>query len=127
MTYAPVRVGLIGCGNIAQTYLSNAAMFADRFVVAAVADIDPAAARAAGERYGLPAVSPEAMMADPSIDAILNLTVPSAHVPVALAAVRAGKHVYLEKPLGTSVAEAKELLSGAAERRLLVGAAPDTF
>lgn len=127
MTYSPVRVGLIGCGNIAETYLSNAKLFADRFVIAAVADIDPDAAQAAGTRHGLPAVSPEELIADPSIEAILNLTVPSAHVPVALAAVQTGKHVYLEKPLGTSVAEAKGLLARAGDMRVLVGAAPDTF
>jgi predicted dehydrogenase len=127
MTYSPVRVGLIGCGNISDTYLSNAAMFADSFVIDAVSDIDPNAAKAAGIRHRLPAVSPEELIATPSIEAVLNLTVPSAHVPVALAVVQAGKHVYLEKPLGASVQEAKELLARAKERGVLVGAAPDTF
>jgi predicted dehydrogenase len=127
MTYSPLRVGLIGCGNISETYLSNASLFADRFVIEAVADIDPNAAKAAGARHRIPVLSPEELIATPSIEAVLNLTVPAAHVPVALAAIEMGKHVYLEKPLGTSVAEAKKLLARAKERRVLVGAAPDTF
>ena len=61
------------------------------------------------------------------VEAVLNLTIPAAHVPVALAAVEAGKHVYLEKPLGTSVLEARKLIERAADKGVLVGAAPDTF
>lgn len=127
MTYPPVRVGLVGCGNIAETYISNAVMFSEQFEIVVVSDINAAAADAAGSRHGLAVATPDAVIADPSIEVILNLTIPAAHVPVGLAAIEAGKHVYLEKPLGTSVAEASAMLDRAREKGLLIGAAPDTF
>ena len=123
----PLSVGLIGCGNISTTYLGNAGMFAEAFRIVAVADVNMQAARTAGEQHGIPAIPVEAMLADPAIEAILNLTVPSAHVPVARAAIETGKHVYVEKPLGLTVADATALLAAAATRGLRIGVAPDTF
>ncbi|MEZ5865877.1 MAG: Gfo/Idh/MocA family oxidoreductase [Geminicoccaceae bacterium] len=58
---------------------------------------------------------------------MLNLTTPAAHVPVGLAAIAAGKHVYSEKPLAVSVAEARRLVEAAAAAGLRIGCAPDTF
>ena len=52
------------------------------------------------ERYGIPkAYSVAEMLADPDVDLVLNLTPPQDHVDVILSAIRAGKHVYSEKPL----------------------------
>jgi predicted dehydrogenase len=61
------------------------------------------------------------------VEVVLNLTVPSAHAPVALAALEAGKHVYNEKPLAITREEGRAILEAAAARGLLVGCAPDTF
>ena len=58
---------------------------------------------------------------------ILNLTIPKAHVPVAVAALDAGKHTYAEKPLGISREEGQRVMRIANERKLRVGCAPDTF
>lgn len=127
MNAQPLRVGLIGCGNIADTYLANAPLFADSFRITAVADIQKPAADRIAAKFGLPAVGPDDLLANPAIDLILNLTIPAAHVPVALAAIDAGKHVYLEKPLGVSVGQAQTLLDRATAKGLQVGAAPDTF
>ena len=66
-------------------------------------------------------------MEDGSVDLVLNLTLPQAHVPVGLRAVDAAKHVYSEKPLGLSVAEAKSLLEAARSHGVRIGCAPDTF
>lgn len=123
----PLKIGLVGCGNIAQTYLNNAQYFKDDFVIVAVADIDAKAADTIATRYGLVSRPPAELVADPDIEAVLNLTIPAAHIPVALAAIEAGKHVYLEKPIGTNAAEARRMLARAAEKKVLVGAAPDTF
>jgi predicted dehydrogenase len=73
------------------------------------------------------ACSPDEALADPAIDVIINLTVPQAHAAVALAAVRAGKSVYNEKPLTLRREEAQTLLAEAKQRGVLVGCAPDTF
>jgi predicted dehydrogenase len=72
-------------------------------------------------------MSVDALLADPAIEIVVNLTVPLAHVEVGLRAVAAGKHVHSEKPLGIDVAEARRLLDAAAARGVRVGSAPDTF
>jgi predicted dehydrogenase len=122
----PVIVGLIGCGNISSAYLRAAPLFPEISIKScADLDVDRAASRAA--EFGLQAVSVEALLADPEIEVVLNLTVPQAHVPVGLAAIAAGKHVHGEKPLAISSAEARLLLDQADAAGLRVGCAPDTF
>ena len=55
----------------------------------------------------MPARPVDAVLADPAIEIVLNLTIPKAHVEVGLMAIAAGKHVHSEKPLGVTVAEAR--------------------
>ena len=60
------------------------------------------------------------------VDIVLNLTIPEAHAEVSLQALEAGKHVYSEKPLATTVADGVAIVAAAKARGLRVGAAPDT-
>lgn len=122
----PFGIGVIGTGNISMTYMRNAALFADVRLVAC-ADVSAEAARARAAEYGVRALSVDALLADPEVDLVLNLTVPSAHVEVTLAALSAGKHVFTEKPLATSAADGRRLVAEAEARGLLLGSAPDTF
>ncbi|MFN4243248.1 MAG: Gfo/Idh/MocA family protein [Tepidisphaerales bacterium] len=123
----PVRIGVIGCGAIAGQYLGMARQF-PQVTIAACADLNREAAEKRAAEFGVPKVcSVEELLADPSIEIVLNLTVPKAHVPVSMAALDAGKHTYLEKPLAVDVAEGRKLLRRAAEKGLRVGCAPDTF
>jgi len=127
MTGDPVGVGLVGCGNISGIYLENLRRFAGVEVVAC-ADVDPARAAARAAEFGVPSAVPvEALLADPAVELVLNLTTPDAHAPVALAAVAAGKSVYNEKPLAISLADGQRLVDDARARGVRVGAAPDTF
>lgn len=119
-------IGIIGCGNIAATYLRNAGLFRG-IEIRAVADIRPEQAALRAREFGIPALSQEALLADPAIGLVLNLTVPAAHAAVSRAALLAGKHVFSEKPLALSTAEGSALLTLARERGLSIGAAPDTF
>ena len=121
-----VGVGIIGCGNISEAYLKAAGTF-PILDVRSVADLRPEAARASANAFGLTATTVEELLADPSIDIVVNLTVPAAHVEVGLRAIEAGKHVHSEKPLGLGTKEARTLLDCAADRGLRVGCAPDTF
>ena len=122
-----VRVGVIGTGAISAAYLGMAANF-PIVEMAAVADIDMDRAKAAAEKYKVPkACSVDELIADKSIELVLNLTVPKAHVPVALKILAAGKHTYAEKPLGIDRAEGEKLLASAKANNLRVGCAPDTF
>jgi predicted dehydrogenase len=122
----PVGVGVIGCGNISSPYLTAAKKFPILDVIA-LSDANPATAEARGAEFGIPARSVDALLADPAVEVVLNLTIPKAHVAVGLEAIAAGKHVHSEKPLGVNVAEARKLVEAAAAKGLRVGCAPDTF
>ena len=123
----PLRIGIIGIGNISGIYLSNLSKFRSTTVVA-VADLDRSRAAAAAEGYNVPLVlSPDELISHPDVELVLNLTVPAAHGPVALQAIHANKHVYNEKPICTSMAQADELQREADARNVRIGCAPDTF
>ncbi|MEU4743547.1 Gfo/Idh/MocA family oxidoreductase [Actinosynnema sp. NPDC023658] len=123
---APLGVGVVGAGVISEEYLRNLTAFPD-VRVSAVADLDPARAAAQAARHGVPrSCGVGELLADPDIGLVVNLTVPAAHVEVGLAALDAGKHVWLEKPLGLDRAGARALLDRAGERGLRVACAPDT-
>ena len=127
MEVAPVKVGVIGCGNIAPAYLRQCPLF-EILEVAAVADVLPERAEARAEEFKVPQVcTPEELLADPEIELVINLTVPQAHYEVSLAAIAAGKSVWSEKPIALERAQARKLLDESAERGVLVGCAPDTF
>jgi hypothetical protein len=121
-----VGIGIIGCGNISEAYLKAAATF-PILDVRGVADLRPEAAQARADAFGVKAMSVAALLADPSIEIVVNLTVPLAHVEVGLQAIEAGKHVHSEKPLGIHTKEARTLLDRAVSRGVRVGCAPDTF
>ncbi|WP_380054367.1 Gfo/Idh/MocA family protein [Falsihalocynthiibacter sp. SS001] len=121
-----VNVGVIGCGNISDAYLKAAPQF-EAMQIIACADINPDAAIAKAETYGIQALSVEDLLADDRIELVLNLTTPQHHVPVGLQILNAGKHSYSEKPLAIDLSEALKLVELAAQKGLRVGCAPDTF
>jgi predicted dehydrogenase len=96
-------------------------------VIKSCADLDESRAKARGLEFGVAASSVDALLADPEIEIVLNLTIPQAHVPIGLDAIRHGKHVYAEKPLAIEAAEGRRLMDAAAAAQRLVGSAPDTF
>ena len=123
-----LRVGVIGAGAISDIYLKNmTTRFGDRLHVVAIAarHIENAEKKAA--QYGIRACTVEALLADPQIDMVVNLTPVGEHYALIRAALLAGKHVYTEKTLTDDAAKAAELLKLADERGLYLGAAPDTF
>ena len=120
-----LRIGIIGCGVIADIYCKNTPRFAD-IEMRACADLRAEAAAKLAEKYGLVPMTVSDLLASRDVDIVLNLTVPAAHAEVSMAALNAGKHVYSEKPLAHSVAAAHELVSTARERGLRLAAAPDT-
>ncbi|HEU5369624.1 MAG TPA: Gfo/Idh/MocA family oxidoreductase, partial [Ktedonobacterales bacterium] len=123
----PVKVGVIGCGTISGIYLETIKHLKILEAVAC-ADLFLERAQARAAEFEVPgACSVEALLTDPEVELIINLTVPAAHAEVALAALQAGKHVYNEKPLAISREDARRMLDLAQERGLLVGNAPDTF
>jgi predicted dehydrogenase len=129
---ARLGVGFIGTGNISSAYL-KAILGKDGLPgfsvldVRALSDMRDEAASARAAEFGLKAMTVDEMLADPSIDLVVNLTIPRAHVEVGLKCLAAGKHVYSEKPLGITFAEGQKLLDAARAANLRIGSAPDTF
>jgi predicted dehydrogenase len=111
-----IRLGVVGCGSVFWTpYMSLIERLRGqgRVVVTAVYDADPAKCRAAAERLDLPGDLPEdvAVCRHPDVDVVLVLTSMTEHGRLALAALEAGKHVLVEKPVATSLAEAEAVLA----------------
>jgi predicted dehydrogenase len=118
------RVGLVGCGLIAQVmHLPYLAELHDRYEIAALCDVSPELVAACAQRYGVERTFTRWQdLVQAPLDAVMVLTSGS-HAPIATAAAEAGRHVFVEKPLCLSVAEGRELLA-VAERagvRLMVG------
>jgi len=120
-------IGLLGCGNIIERYVEGLRRY-PHLRIAWCADIDLSRAEQTAALFEIPKWGrPEEMLADQEVQVVVNLTPPSLHARVISQALRAGKHVYTEKPLATTVQDASELISlaGALDRGL--GSAPDTF
>jgi predicted dehydrogenase len=118
----PLRVGVIGCGAIAQMmHLPTLAERPDLFTIAGLADIDAATLDAVAARYHVQRTTSDyrTLLAQDDIDAILVLA-SGTHRPFVTTALRAGKHVFVEKPLGFSLAETEELSAAAHTSRCVV-------
>ncbi|NHT76834.1 Gfo/Idh/MocA family oxidoreductase [Rhizobiaceae bacterium CRRU44] len=122
----PLRIGIVGCGNISMAYLRNTPLFRGVDIVAC-ADVNPQAAEQRAAQFGLRASSVDALMAAADVDLVLNLTIPAAHFDISMQALEAQKHVFTEKPLAVTAELGRRLVSEAATRGLLIGSAPDTF
>ena len=120
-----MRIGLVGCGNISDIYLKNAPRFRD-ILISAASDLNPDAAKKQADRYAIDARGVKDLLASDDVDIVLNLTIPEAHAEVSLRALEAGKHVYSEKPLATTIADGVAIVAAAKTRGLRSGAAPDT-
>jgi len=122
----PVGVGVVGCGMVSKSYFTNLRA-SPHIALVACADqaIDRAKARA--REFGVPrACTTEELLADPGVEMVVNLTIPTAHAEISLAALAAGKHVYSEKPLATTREAATRILDQAETGGLTVACAPDT-
>lgn len=120
------RVGVIGAGTISSAYLRLAKGFGAIEIVA-IADLNPASAAAKATEFGIKALSVADLLADPTIEIVVNLTIPAAHYAVTRQILSAGKHVYTEKPLVLSMREGRALKKLADSKGLKVASAPDTF
>jgi predicted dehydrogenase len=123
----PVGIGIIGAGVISKQYLDNLTSFPD-INVAAVGDLFEEAAAARAAEYGVPVHGGvDAVLGNPDVEIVINLTIPAAHVEVATRALNAGKHVWSEKPFSLDRESGLGLLKAADAAGLRLGCAPDTF
>ncbi len=119
---SPVRTAVVGCGywgkNLVRTFSALSEL-------RACVDSDPAVRARIAAQYPTARVAPqiEAVLADPSIDAVVLATPAPTHADLAVAALAAGKHVFVEKPLALREIDAARVVNaaGAAGRILMVG------
>ncbi len=123
---AAARIAVVGAGFVADYYMTTLANHPD-LALAGVWDRDEAALSRFVKHHGVTAyASHEALLADPAVTLVLNLTNPESHFTVSMAALEAGKHVYSEKPLAMTFGDAQTLVAEADRRGLTLAAAPAT-
>ncbi len=125
-----VRVGLVGCGTIANVmHLPGLKQMqeAGKVDVRAVCDAIPEKAREASVTYAVPAHfgDVEQMLREVDFDLLVNTTPIPDHFAVSLAGLRAGRHVYTQKPISSTLGEATELIDEARARGLQLASAPE--
>jgi predicted dehydrogenase/sugar phosphate isomerase/epimerase len=125
--FEPLRVAVVGCGHIAAAYGEAMGRRGEIRILGAT-DLDPARAAAWTARFGGRAYADlGAVLADPAVEAVVNLTIQQAHPEVITRSLDAGKHVHSEKPLATDPAEARRLAELAERRSLRLSCAPVTW
>jgi len=108
-----IRVGIVGIGFGQQAHIPAFCAGEDTEVVA-IAASTPARAQAVGGRHGIPHVCDwEELVSAPYVDAVSVAVPPTLQPPVVHAAITSGKHVFCEKPLALTAAEARHLLNAA--------------
>src|SRR3984885_6831511 len=113
----PIRSAIFGTGFMGRVHL-EALRRVEHVEVAAIAGRNTAAADNLGSAFDVPRLSPDAILADRTIQAVHLCTPNTLHFPMAKEALLAGKHVLCEKPLAITAAEAEELVALAARKGL---------
>ena len=121
-SFLPLSLGLIGPRGFG-AFCTGAYHDAGVARVAAFAGRDPAALALAAAQYGVPQTYLDwhELLRDPAVEAVHIVTPPDRHAEMATAALRAGKHVFVEKPLATSPADADAILAAAKDAGKVAG------
>ncbi|PKU25634.1 Gfo/Idh/MocA family protein [Telmatospirillum siberiense] len=108
-----VRWGMIGCGAVTEVKSGPGFYKAQHSSLVAVTSADSKMTRSFAERHGVAKAhdTTEALLADPDVDAVYIATPPAFHKPLSLAVARAGKHVYVEKPMAMRFSECREIIT----------------
>jgi len=111
----PVRVGLIGAGRMGSFHAENLAWGVPGAILAAVADPQPGAADALTNKLGVAKAYSDlhALLQDPEIEAVAIAAPARTHAEWVIAAARAGKHVFCEKPMAVTLDEADRAIAAA--------------
>ncbi len=125
----PIKAGLIGCGSLSLIGILPQLAEPDareRVKLVAVCDVNEARARETAARFGVPDAYADLqdVIARDDIDLVLVITPIEFHYPIAMDALRAGKHVYVQKTMAETYVQAKEMVDTARERGLTLVAAP---
>lgn len=120
-------VALVGCGNIAAPY-ADSIRRQEFLELAGVTSRTLRHAEELAKKQGCKVYSSlEALLADERVEIVVNLTIHTAHAEITRKCLNAGKHIYSEKPLGITYAEARDLVELSESRGLRLGCAPANF
>ena len=121
-----MNIGVVGCGNISDTYFESQKIFNNLNIIAC-ADLIKDIADQKANKYNIKSQNVDELLKNDEIDLILNLTIPSAHKEIIIRSLENGKSCYSEKPLAINLSEGLEIQKISQNNNLLVGCAPDTF
>ena len=113
------NIGVIGCGNIAETYFKSQNYF-NNINFIACADIKQRSADNCAKQNNIKSMSVDDLLNNDDIDVILNLTIPQAHYEISVRALSAGKHVYSEKPMAIKLSDAKKIIELANKKNYIL-------
>ncbi|WP_424768996.1 Gfo/Idh/MocA family protein [Paenibacillus sp. sgz302251] len=120
-----IRIGIIGAGNIGGVHANEFSQLADQCEITAITDAFLPLAEMKAKQYGIVNVvaTAEELIARDDVDAIVIGVPNQYHAPLAVQAIKAGKHVLLEKPMGINGEAAREIYkaSQATDRVVMVG------
>jgi predicted dehydrogenase len=122
-----MKTGVIGSGHMGDVYLTNMINRFENLEVICIASRHLENAKRKADQYGIEACTVDEMLQNPKVELVVLLTPVETHYRLIKAALEAGKHVYSEKTITETPAQAHELLSLANRKGLYLGAAPDTF
>lgn len=119
-----MKIAFVGCGYVFDIYMRTRWAHPE-LEICGVFDIDTARSATVSRHYGFKVYpSYDALLADPAVEVIVNLTSIRSHHDVVKRALEAGKHVYSEKPLTTDFEQTRELFALAQQRALVLTGAP---
>tara|TARA_Y100000591_G_scaffold330893_1_gene363172 strand:- start:902 stop:2029 length:1128 start_codon:yes stop_codon:yes gene_type:complete len=121
-----MNIGIIGCGNISDTYFNSQKIF-NNINIISCSDIIEELANKKAEKYNVNCETVDGILNNKDIDVILNLTIPKVHKEITIKSLNNGKHCFSEKPLATNFKDGLEIEEIAKIKNLKVGCAPDTF
>lgn len=119
----PFRVGVVGTGRIGRMHAGMLATQVPGAELVAVSDAVPAVAKEVSQVFGVPAVDNDQLIGDPSVDAVAICAATDAHVPLIIAAAKAGKAIFCEKPVSLDLAGVDQALDAVEQlgSKLMVG------
>ena len=112
-----VKLGFVGCGFMGQCVHLPSFQRAKNAEIVAITDLRPRLAKTVADRWKIGKVYPshQEMVEDEEIDAIVEITNKSTHAKTAINALKAGKHVFTEKPIATNAKDAREMVLDSSE------------
>ena len=121
-----MNIGIIGCGNISNTYFESQNIYKNLNIIAC-SDLIKELADKKAKQYNIKSYTVDDLLQNKDVDIVLNLTIPTAHKEIIIKSLENGKHCFSEKPLAINFKDGLEINKISNKKNLLVGCAPDTF